>query len=38
MALGLPASMRHIREILQADPNMNYEKRKDSHVLIKKHE
>ncbi|KAG6616663.1 Transposase [Phytophthora cinnamomi] len=37
MALELPVSARRIREILQADPNMNYEKRKASPVLTKKH-
>ncbi|KAJ8577651.1 hypothetical protein ON010_g1555 [Phytophthora cinnamomi] len=37
MALELSVSARRIREILQADPNMNYEKRKASSVLTKKH-
>ncbi|KAJ8557035.1 hypothetical protein ON010_g8930 [Phytophthora cinnamomi] len=37
MALELPVSARRIREILQADPNMNYEKHKASPVLTKKH-
>ncbi|POM64664.1 Transposase [Phytophthora palmivora] len=37
MALALPVSARRIRDILQADPNMNYEKRKASPVLTKKH-
>ncbi|KAG2790868.1 hypothetical protein PC129_g747 [Phytophthora cactorum] len=37
MALELPISARRIRELLQYDPNMNYEKREVSPVLAKKH-
>ncbi|KAG3071664.1 hypothetical protein PI124_g21109 [Phytophthora idaei] len=37
MALELPISARRIRELLQDDPNMNYEKREVSPVLTKKH-